>query len=699
MKVACYSRRLGRSRQPRLKTAKSPPAPAVASTSAPQAQSGDPAAQPHTPLAFPNERYWGAVGALAGLIVALLLLAAYFSDRGGGIDEIGLFNPAYVDLHYGKIAYPIYGDFGAMVVHPPLHYKIIAAFMRRGLTYYYAEATPALLMLLFGIVLVVCSPFPATAKMALLCGLAAPTAWLGSPGLELFGMRPENHLNAAWLAGLIALESGRLANWNLKWLFAGAFLVTYASGIHYYAAPALLGVLVYMIWAIVQNSWRRATKPLLAMSAGGLLFGVPYLLLFLIPDWHAIVAMLRTIPREGIWTILQTHIAEYHYLAPRLNGGPWLRLPLTLGIPLVLLSTPILSVFPPIRGLLLASLPLQLFVLLFASHKHAYYFVHEVSIYCIALVAGAAMLADRFLAKLPRQLVLRRVVLTVGAMIVGAGMLLTKWDTKHSAILPEPREQEAEVARAAGKEMLGPNARVGSRLGVWYASGAAHWYNISLNLLWSKLPAQFNVADYASRFDALAEYTHMSDETLNGLNASLSSWYADGALHLGGFFFAQVNSDLNYLLLRGAPSPQVTGFALKQGQLYRFLEDHAGPYTVISLACPVAEAENYREAPFSSLLYLPKGDQAARAIVTALLQPIGSPSYASLHPDCKVVEETHGVLIFVDRRELVEKMRREDQTIRFYRSLSDVPAAAAQNPEYRSQKSEDSGALRARSSF
>ena len=204
------------------------------------------------------------------------MLAAYFSDRGGGIDEIGLFNPSYVDLHYGKIAYPIYGDFDAMVVHPPLHYKIIAAFMRRGLTYYYAEATPALLMLLFGIVLVVCSPFPATAKMALLCGLAAPTAWLGSPGLELFGMRPENHLNAAWLAGLIALESGRLANWNLKWLFAGAFLVTYASGIHYYAAPALLGVLVYMIWAIVQNGWRRASKPLLAMSAGGLLFGVPY---------------------------------------------------------------------------------------------------------------------------------------------------------------------------------------------------------------------------------------------------------------------------------------------------------------------------------------------------------------------------------------------------------------------------------------
>lgn len=580
------------------------------------------------------------------------------------MDEIGLFNPAYVDLHYGKIAYPIYGDFDTMVVHPPLHYKIIAACMRRGLTYYYAEATPALLMLLFGIVLVVRGPFPAPVKMALLCGLAAPVALLARPGLELFGMRPENHLNAAWLAGLIALESGRLRNWSLKWLFTGAFLVTYASGIHYYAAPAFLGILVYMIWAIVQHGWYRASKPLVAMTAGGLLFAVPYLLLFVIPDWHAIVAMLRIIPREGTWAILRAHIAEYHYMAPRLNVGPWLSLPLALGIPLVLLSTPILAVFPATRGLMLGSLPLQLFVLLFASHKHAYYFVHEISIYCIALVAGAAMLADRFLATVPRQLVLRRVVLTVAAVILGAGLLLAKWDAKHSAILPEPREQEAEVARAAGKEMLGRNAKVGSRLGLWYASGAAHWYNISLDLIWSKLPAQFDVAGYASRLDALAEFTHMSDETKNGLNASLSSWYAEGALHLGGFFFAETNPELSYVLLRGTPSPQVTGFALQHGQLYRFQEDPAGAYKLMSLVCPVSDTEDYRGGPFSSLLYLPNTDQTTRALVTALVPPAPD---NSRHPACRAVQQINGFLLLADRRELVEKMRSEDQPIIFYR--------------------------------
>lgn len=605
-----------------------------------------------------------------GFIVVLLLLAAYSSDRGGGVDETGLFNPAYVDLHYGKIAYPIYGDFDAMVVHPPLHYKIIAAFMRCGFNYYYAEATPAFLMLLLGVVLTVRSSLPGAVKMGLLCGFAAPIAWLAHSGLELFGMRPENHLNAAWLAGLIALESGRLAKWNLKWLFVGAFLLTYAAGIHYYAAPALLGVLVYMVWVIAQNGWRRAGKPLLVITAGGLLFGVPYLLLFVVPDWHAIMAMLQTFPPEGTGTILQAHLDEYHNLAPKQSGGPWLRLPLAHGIPLVLLSTPILLAFRATRGFVVASLPLQLFVLLFASHKHGYYFVHEISIYGIALVTGILVLADRLIGKLPRQQVLKGPVLAAAAAILGASLLLAKWDARHSKILLEPREQEAEVARAAGKEMLGPDARVGSRLGLWYASGAAHWYNISLDLLWSPMPEHFHVADYASRLDALAEYSHMSNESGNGLNASLSSWYAAGDLQLGGFFLADRNSELSYLLLRGTPSPLVTGFALKDNQLYRFREDAAGPSKVVSLVCPVAAAEDYRGTAFSSLLYLPNTDQTARAVVTAIMPPAPD---ASRHPDCRVVRRISGFLIPADRRALVEKMHRQDQTIHFYRHLADVP--------------------------
>jgi len=44
-----------------------------------------------------------AVLGLAAVVCALFLLAANFSDRTGDIDEIGLFNPTYMYVHYGKM--------------------------------------------------------------------------------------------------------------------------------------------------------------------------------------------------------------------------------------------------------------------------------------------------------------------------------------------------------------------------------------------------------------------------------------------------------------------------------------------------------------------------------------------------------------------------------------------------------------------
>ncbi|HEV2688634.1 MAG TPA: hypothetical protein VGV35_08775 [Bryobacteraceae bacterium] len=641
---------------------------------------------PQVPLSPPIPRFPEAVGVAIVLVVALLLLGAYFSNRGGDVDEVGLFNPAYMDLHYGKISYPIYGYFNEMVVHPPVHYKIVAAFMRRGLTYYYAEATPTLLLLLAGVLLIAVSGFPAPVKIGLLCGLVGPIAAFAKEDLELFGMRPEAHINAAWLAGLIALESGRLRNWDLKRMFIGAFLLTYASGLHYYAAPALLGVLVYMIWALAQLGWRRASKPLLGMAAGGLLFGVPYLLLFLIPEWRPVMEMLRSVPQEGMWQILRNHIDQYRYWATQHDGVFGLGLWFWLGVPVVLVSTPILIALPSTRALALAALPLEVFVLLFAGHKHAYYFIHEVSIYCAAVVAGGTILAERLVATLARQIP-RRAVLTTAASIVTMILLAAKWNAGHSTISLEPREQEAEVARAAGKAMLGLNARVGSRLAPWYTSGADQWVNISSDLLWRALPPEFDVAQYVARFDAVAETSHMSNSTQNGRNATLSSWYLDGILHLAGFFFAESNMEASYLLLRGTPSPPVRGYALRHGGLVRFEEDTAGDHELVTLTCPAALRWDYRfHVPYSSALYLPRlhPNDADRVVITALVPPDGPPPYTTLHPECQVVQRIQSFLTPVDRRALVEKMRREDRPMRFYRQPNHMPGvgpvATAETP-------------------
>src|SRR5260370_36782706 len=109
-------------------------------------------------------------------------------------------------------------------------------------------------------------------------------------------MRPDWHLAFAWFAGLVALESGRLQSWDTLRLGLGAFLLTYASGIHYPASLAWTGILIYLVWLTrdlhwlkQERGWSGALRPVFALLVGGCAFGIPYLLLFVIPHLHAIL--------------------------------------------------------------------------------------------------------------------------------------------------------------------------------------------------------------------------------------------------------------------------------------------------------------------------------------------------------------------------------------------------------------------------
>src|SRR5438046_1187749 len=106
-----------------------------------------------------------AVIGLSLVVAALAAASAFLADRHGGIDEIGLVNPAYMKLHYGRMTYPVHGYFEGMFVHPPPHYALIAAVMRLGFSLYYAEAIPTFLTVILCILLIVRSPLPAALKM------------------------------------------------------------------------------------------------------------------------------------------------------------------------------------------------------------------------------------------------------------------------------------------------------------------------------------------------------------------------------------------------------------------------------------------------------------------------------------------------------------------------------------------------------
>src|SRR5712692_9863072 len=209
--------------------------------------------------------------------VAVLYLA--FLDRGIAFDEVGLHNAPYMFLHYGRVTYPIHGQFDDMVVHPPIHYLGIGLLMKLGLSLFHAAAvTPILCFAVAGLLLLF-SRISFPVKFGLLFGIfLGALVWNWT-----FTVRPDLSLALAWIAGLIALETGRLADWDLKRLFAGGLLLGCASVVHYPGMFCWTGMLVYMVWAWRSLSRRQAVLRIAAMLAGLGLIALPFALLFAIP--------------------------------------------------------------------------------------------------------------------------------------------------------------------------------------------------------------------------------------------------------------------------------------------------------------------------------------------------------------------------------------------------------------------------------
>lgn len=619
-------------------------------------------------------RYGVAVTAL--VVTLLILLCAYFGERTGGDDEIGLFNPTYMDVHYGKMTYPVYDFFDSMPVHPPIHYKLIALFMRAGFTLYYAQATPTVLFLLLCVALILTSPFSSPVKIGLLFGLFVPYACLLDFGAECFGMRPEANLNAAWLAALLALESGRRANWNLPRLFLGAFLLTLAAGMHYYAALAALGALVYAACAFFELNRPRALQVAVVIAAGCLLYGIPELTLWAIPQRSDILYMIRgTDAFGGVVATFREHLTQYHYWAAQNFGISWLRFPFSLGLPVVFISTPIFLALRDTRVLAVAALPLQLFLLFFAWHKHEYYFIHELALYDAAMVAAVLTILSAILRRRFSNALLKHAVglAATGLLVFSLWRAIPHRSDLGASIKPQVHEQD--VARAAAREIVGDGARVGSRLGMWYAAGAADWYNVTPKLLWSPRVDPQEAVRYLSSFDAVAESMHMSNATSNSDHKVLLSWYLDGTLKLRGFFFAESNGALSYLLLEAKPTMPIRGFGLKNGRMYRFIENPSGNYELAMILGPQDNAMSgfSQRVLFTNTMILPStSGGSAPVLLTAIVQPGGPRNYQDILPNCRVVQRNPLVMDAVDEDALIRKLRREDRPIRFHRS-GEVP--------------------------
>jgi hypothetical protein len=614
----------------------------------------------------------------------LVLVAAYGSDRGGWVDELGFQNPPYMLAHFGKLTFPSQAANWSFdlpnVTHPPIHTFLIGSLCRLSLSIYYAEATPTVLLLLLTIVCIVRGAFPDAVKLGLLFSVAYLMAVANAlPWTELFGTRPEGHVHAAWLCGLVLLESGRLENWNWRSLAAGAFLLTWASGTHYYAGFAFTGVAVYAVWAVRSLGWKKARPQLAALCLGGCLFGIPYALLYLLPYWKDIQrAVGYTEGQAGVGAAIRRHAEMYRTWAapPHRLALALIQIPMAWLVPLLVYTTAILAAVRWTRGLALAALPLQLFLYLFAWHKMHQYLVHEAALFAGAVAIGTLVLLDWAAKRLPATL--QRAVLPVAAALLGVYLIAESPMLKAARLSVEPRIHEAEVARAAAREILGPNARVGGDWGEWYASGGTHFYNTQADIRFASLG--FDPHMYFSNLDAAVD---CPDFCVSVGGHSASGWYADGTLKLRGFYFGEPNNDqLQFVLLSVAQPAQLVGYASRDGQLYRFQQEPEGSYDVVSAVCPVSSDVGlsyyawYANWPgaFWDVLRIPEDSPDAQRVLVTLLAPraIAEPA-GWMSRACRPLSRVPGTLLLADRRAMVEQSRRTDPPMHFYRNLDQVP--------------------------
>jgi hypothetical protein len=539
------------------------------------------------------------VTALAIFLIGCAVVYQCFSDRQVYFDEVGLYNPVYMYLHFGKMTYPAHDQFDAMYIHPPVYYWLVASMMRTGLSVYHAAGLITVLVYAIFAGFTVWSRFPFPVKCALLFG-----CFLGAfVWNEALVLRPDLILALSWAAGLVALESARLDGWRMWRLGAGAFLLAFASGVHYPGVASACGLLVYVVWIWLAAPRDRAMKGIGWMAAGAGAFIVPYAVLFALPHAREILTFAFAVqPAAGEGSAFARHMQAYavwrnaipYYLTFR-PVSTFLTEPLfRWSIPAAFLAPALLAILPSTRGIAVAAMPHMLFLLLLARHKqigYSGYFAAEVELYLIGAVALLLTITFGAVQKLKKPYV---TALAGACMITGLAFAATV-DPPALAGTKVTRIRgvyDLEAGHAAGRKMLGPDATVGTTsAGVWYISGATHMQFITPQLLY---PADIGCLDrrrFFSLYDAVATDPHQSWASYNKQHISITSSYLDGSLQLRGFFFGDrrlyFESSLSYMLYSVDRPPHLSGYGLRHESVFRFDEAPDGDQIYLTAECPV----------------------------------------------------------------------------------------------------------------
>jgi hypothetical protein len=656
-----------------------------------------------------KETNWAIYG-FAGLVAIVAFLYSFFLDRPIGADEAGLYNPIYNYLQFGQMAYPAHGveHINAMFVHPPVHYLEIALLMKLGLSLFQATGIPLFGLTLFSCVIVCQGKFSAQVKLGLLFGLFS-TAFIWS---WIWSVRPDLHLALAWFAGLVTLESARLDDWKPEKLLLGSFLLSYASGLHYIGVLGFIGILVYAGWLLFQFGLIKARLRLLFMLLGASLFWLPYLVWFVIPNWQNILIMTRAVQGSGgLLKALGTHQLAYSLWDERLSTD-WQYRPITAAItfpilrariPAALVAPILLWLQPSARGIALACLPQTLFILFLTQGKswNTGYYAPEFIVYTAGVVILVALLMEKLITKITPQLgqqtttffAIALLAIAITQQVPKTLETLPRNSQGYTTLFPDQfqvplhlNRKELEVARATSKALIGSNQLVGTNsVNLWYTAGGDDVYYITSDFLYPPDISQLDLTEYFAQFDALPQDIHTSNLTWNKQRLTLSKLYENGVLDVKGFFFGDRHfwseSELSYLTFSVQKPNLLTGYGIKQGNLYKFEAQPLGDHTFVTAICVASSLTNNQlKLDFFSTLLLPDVEfdkytgalSAESQVLRSFLMPQKQYQFEreSITKICKIRNEIDGSIVKIDSTKMLSEMSKEDRKIKFHWSLS-----------------------------
>lgn len=469
-------------------------------------------------------------------------------------EELSLSNTLYMFKHYGIMVYPAHLNFDSMVVHPPPIYYLHSLFYIVLDNVMYSIMATNCLLAFACFALVYRLPLPRNWKLAFACGFLL---MLANPEMRI-SIRPLLPIAMMSVSGWLCLEASRRTKWNRNHLVIGSTLIGLAAISHYSAAFSVLGLAIYGILAFLSNGPIERIKTTVAVLAPAMLVVTTYFAINVIPNFTDILHGIQNAPHgNGIIDNIQSHFKLFDL------------------IPTSILALVVLMVHPKLRWIGFATAPVWVFTLLFVFQKYDYWYTE------VWLLGFGALVI--IMERLSNWLWIPIWLLSAYSAVQGR---------PYNATPPNPGIEQ--IARASVKDILPSDAKVGSRLNLWYISGGSKWYNIQPELYWKDSVADERVRKYAVNFDALADHSHRSNVTNNGNGKTLSNWYLDSVLHLEGFFLCRYfnrSTDVNMLLFGASESDSVQGYTLVNKQLCKYTESDSGSYEFFSCLIPVSRAK------------------------------------------------------------------------------------------------------------